>query len=166
MASHSNASELSNRTSFNITKILVAIDGSDISLGAAMAAIQLAEKYGAELVILYVIDSKIRYETIGDDAFPRYLGSLKQVVDIAIEKGQKLVDEVKEKANGNKINIKTEVVLGVGSVVKEIVEYAEKEKIDLIVLGTRGMSGIKKVLLGSTASGVVTYSHCPVMIIK
>lgn len=166
MASHSNASKLSNRTSFNITKILVAIDGSDIALGAAMAAIQLAEKYSAELVILYVIDSKIRYETIGDDAFPRYLGSLKQVVDVAIEKGQKLVDEVKEKVNGNKITIKTEVLLGVGSVVKEIVEYAEKEKIDLIVLGTRGISGIKKVLLGSTASGVVTYSHCPVMIIK
>ncbi|MGA8842732.1 MAG: universal stress protein [Nitrososphaeraceae archaeon] len=166
MASHSNASKLSNRTSFNITKILVAIDGSDIALGAAMAAIQLAEKYSAELVILYVIDSKIRYETIGDDAFPRYLGSLKQVVDVAIEKGQKLVDEVKEKVNGNKITIKTEVLLGVGSVVKEIVEYAEKEKIDLIILGTRGISGIKKVLLGSTASGVVTYSHCPVMIIK
>ena len=84
----------------------------DISLGAAMAAIQLAEKYSAELVILYVIDSKIRYETIGDDAFPRYLGSLKQVVDVAIEKGQKLVDEVKEKVNGNKITIKTEVTFG------------------------------------------------------
>ena len=112
MASHSNASKLSNRTSFNITKILVAIDGSDIALGAAMAAIQLAEKYSAELVILYVIDSKIRYETIGDDAFPRYLGSLKQVVDVAIEKGQKLVDEVKEKVNGNKITIKTEGTFG------------------------------------------------------
>ena len=165
MESHSSGIKLSNRT-FNIAKILVAIDGSDIALGAAMAAIQLAKKYNAELVILYVIDSKIRYETIGDDAFPRYLGSFKQVVDIAIEKGQKLVDEVKEKVDGNKITIKTEVLLGVGSVVKEIVEYAEKHRIDLIVLGTRGISGIKKVLLGSTASGVVTYSHCPVMIIK
>ena len=66
-----------------------------------------------------------------------------------MEKGQKLVDAVKQNANGKSINIKTEVVLGVGSVVKEIVEYAEKHKIDLIVVGTRGMSGIKKVLLGS-----------------
>ena len=77
-----------------------------------MAAIQIAEKYSAELVILYVIDSKIRYESVGDVTFPKFLGSLKQVVDIAIEKGQKLVDEVKEKVNGNKINIKTEVTLG------------------------------------------------------
>ena len=139
---------------------------SNISLNAATAAIQLPKNMSAELVILYVIDSRIRYESIGDDAFPKYLGLLKQVVDVAMEKGQNLVDEVKQKANGKSINIKTEVILGVGSVVKEIVEYAEKHKIDLIVVGTRGMSGIKKVLLGSTASGVVTYSHCPVMIIK
>ena len=166
MESHSNGIKLSNRPSFNITKILVTIDGSDIALRAAMTAIQLAEKYGAELVILYVIDSKIRYETVGDDAFPRYLGSLKQVVDVAIEKGQKLVDEVKQKVSDNKTTVRTEVLLGVSSVVKEIVEYAEKHKIDLIVVGTRGITGIKKVLLGSTASGVVTYSQCPVMVIK
>ena len=49
---------------------------------------------------------------------------------------------------------------------KSIVEYAEEHKIDLIVVGTRGMSGIKKMLLGSTASGVVTYAHCPVMVVK
>lgn len=166
MRSQFKVTEISNNTPFKITKILVAIDGSNISLNAATAAIQITEKYSAELVILYVIDSSIRYESIGDVAFPRFLGSLKQVVDIAMEKGQNLVDEVKQKANGKSINIKTEVVLGVGSVVKEIVEYAEKHKIDLIVVGTRGMSGIKKVLLGSTASGVVTYSHCPVMVIK
>jgi nucleotide-binding universal stress UspA family protein len=165
MASHSNRSELSNRP-FNFAKILVAIDGSDISLCAGMAAIQVAEKYNAEVVILYVIDTSVRYESFGDEAFPKYLGSLKQVVDIAVEKGQKIVDDVKGKVNGKNISIKTEVLLGVGSVVKEIVEYAEKEKIDLIVLGTRGISGIKKVLLGSTASGVVTYSHCPVMVVK
>lgn len=49
---------------------------------------------------------------------------------------------------------------------KSIVEYAEEHKIDLIVIGTKGLSGIKKMLLGSTASGVVTYAHCPVMVIK
>jgi nucleotide-binding universal stress UspA family protein len=46
------------------------------------------------------------------------------------------------------------------------VEYAEEHKIDLIVIGTKGRSGIKKMLLGSTASGVVTYAHCPVMVVK
>jgi nucleotide-binding universal stress UspA family protein len=50
--------------------------------------------------------------------------------------------------------------------VKSIVEYAEEHKIDLIVIGTKGLSGIKKMLLGSTASGVVTYAHCPVIVVK
>jgi nucleotide-binding universal stress UspA family protein len=45
-------------------------------------------------------------------------------------------------------------------------EYAEKENIDLIVLGTKGRSGFKKLLLGSVASGVVTYAHCPVLVVK
>jgi nucleotide-binding universal stress UspA family protein len=46
------------------------------------------------------------------------------------------------------------------------VEYAEEHNIDLIVIGTKGLSGIKKMLLGSTASGVVAYAHCPVMVVK
>ena len=49
---------------------------------------------------------------------------------------------------------------------KSIVEYTEEHKIDLIVIGTKGLSGIKKMLLGSTASGVVTYAHCPVVVVK
>jgi len=45
-------------------------------------------------------------------------------------------------------------------------EYAEEKQIDLIVMGTRGRTGFKKLLLGSTASSVVTYSHCTVMVVK
>ena len=47
-----------------------------------------------------------------------------------------------------------------------IVDYAERENIDLIVIGTRGRTGIKQLLLGSVASDVVTYAHCPVMVVK
>jgi nucleotide-binding universal stress UspA family protein len=52
------------------------------------------------------------------------------------------------------------------SVVKEIIEYAEKNRIDMIVIGSRGLSGIKKMLLGSVANGVLIYSHCPVLVTK
>jgi nucleotide-binding universal stress UspA family protein len=83
-----------------------------------------------------------------------------------MENGQKYVDEVKQKASSKDINIQTEVILGTSSIVKEIVEYSEKHNVDQIVVGCRGMSGIKKMLLGSTASGVVTYAHCPVMVVK
>jgi nucleotide-binding universal stress UspA family protein len=46
------------------------------------------------------------------------------------------------------------------------VDCAEQKKVDLIVIGSRGLSGFKKLLLGSVASGVVTYSHCPVLVVK
>lgn len=47
-----------------------------------------------------------------------------------------------------------------------IVNYADNEKANLIVIGTRGRSGLKKLMLGSVASDVVTYAHCPVLVVK
>ena len=118
------------------------------------------------MTALYVVSPDIRYGYLEDDEKPLRYGPLKEIVMMAVERGQKQVDEVKQKASKNNIDIKTDVIIGKTSVVKSIVEYAEEHKIDLIVIGTRGMSGIKKMLLGSTASGVVTYAHCPVMVVK
>ena len=64
------------------------------------------------------------------------------------------------------VQLKTEVIVSPISVTGNIVEYAERENIDLIVIGTRGRSAFKRLLLGSTASGVVTHAHCPVMVVK
>jgi nucleotide-binding universal stress UspA family protein len=69
-------------------------------------------------------------------------------------------------AKQKSVKVKTDVVVGISSVVKEIIEYAHKNKIDMIVIGSRGLSGFKKMLLGSVASGVVTYAHCPVLVAK
>ena len=52
------------------------------------------------------------------------------------------------------------------SITGNIVEYAEREKIDLIVIGTRGRSAFKRMLLESTASEVVIHAHCPAMVVK
>ena len=91
---------------------------------------------------------------------------MKEVLAIALDKGQSYVDQVKKIGSDKSINVQTEVIVSEGSVSKEITEYAEDHKIDLIVVGTRGMTGIKKMLLGSTASEVVTYAHCPVLVVK
>jgi len=74
----------------------------------------------------------------------------------------------KEKGNGivTTINFSSDVILSNKSVVAEIVDYAENNNIDLLVIGTRGRSGVRRLLLGSVASGVVTYAHCPVLVIK
>ena len=134
-----------------ISKILLAVDGSETSSKAAENAIDLAERYRADLIALYIVPPNIKSS---------------EIFDLAKENGQKIVDEVKHEASAKKLNVQTEVLLDIGSVTKGIVEYAEKNNANLIVLGTRGISGIKRMLLGSTASGVVTYSHCPVIVVK
>lgn len=153
----------------------MAIDGSKLSLDAAEEAIYLSEKYEAALIVFHVISSDIRYDVIYSNTRHGYMGNnitstlsgpLKEIVSMALEKGQKYVDEVKERASEKTLKLQTEVLVAVKSVVKEIVEYAEKQDVDLIVIGTRGMSGIKRMLLGSTASGVVTYAQCPVLVVK
>ena len=85
---------------------------------------------------------------------------------VAMQKAETHVGKVKKMAKLKGVKVTTEVVLGISSVVKEIVEYAEKNKIDMIVVGSRGLSGIKKMLLGSVANGVVTYAHCRVLVAK
>lgn len=134
-----------------IRKILVAVDGSVTSSTAAENAIDLAEKFGADLIALYIVPPNIK---------------IREIFDLAKENGQRIVDEVKYAESAKKLNVQTEVLWDVGSITKAIVEYAEENNVNLIVLGTRGISGIKQMLLGSTASGVVTYSHCPVIVVK
>ncbi|MDX1373907.1 MAG: universal stress protein, partial [Nitrososphaeraceae archaeon] len=66
----------------------------------------------------------------------------------------------------NKIEILTDVILTGLTAYGEITQYAETKKINLIVIGTKGKTKLKKFLLGSTASGVISYAHCPVLVVK
>ena len=140
-----------NRDHHLFSKILVAVDGSESSSKAAEKSIDLAEKYGADLIALYIVAPNINFN---------------EVFYFAEENGQKIVDDVKHEASAKKLNVQTEVLMDVGAVSKAIVEYAEKNNVNLIVIGTKGISGIKRMLVGSTASEVVKYSHCPVMVVK
>jgi nucleotide-binding universal stress UspA family protein len=146
----------------SIRKILVAVDGSKPSFSASTYAIDLAKTYDAELIILDIV-SPIIY---GHLEYAN-IGRMKEAEIIEKEKAQQqVVDKVKQKAIEKKVSVKTDVLIKYTSVVKEIVEYAEKMKVDIIIMGSRGMTGFKKLLLGSVASGVVTYSHCPVLVVK
>jgi nucleotide-binding universal stress UspA family protein len=87
-------------------------------------------------------------------------------VDTAKQEAQKWLTKIKELADLNEVKLKVEFIVDPASVVGAIVDYAERENIDLIIIGSRGLSGFKKLLLGSTTSGVVTYAHCPVLVVK
>jgi nucleotide-binding universal stress UspA family protein len=79
----------------------------------------------------------------------------------------RLANMVSEKGNNNTNNIqfKSQIEESI-SVEGAIVNYAEQENIDLIVIGTRGRSGFTKLLLGSVASRVVTYAPCHVLVVR
>lgn len=140
-----------------ISKILVSIDGSEPSINAANYATSAAKVYGAELIALHVIPSDV---SLFGPSPPPHLDELKK-------EAQQYLDRVVPKvgASNSGIQLKTKLIAS-PSVVGGIVNFAEEENIDLIIIGTKGRSGIKKLLLGSVASGVVTYAHCPVMIVK
>ena len=71
-----------------------------------------------------------------------------------------------KKTTSGVIQLKTQVVVSPISVTGSIVQYTERENIDLILVGTRGRSAFKRLLLGSIASGIVTHAHCPVMVVR
>ena len=83
------------------------------------------------------------------------------------EEIQKTLNKIKEKADKLNLNSKVDVEMTPRTTNPSValVIYSEKNNVDLIVVGTRGRTGFKKMLLGSVASGVVTYAHCPVLVI-
>lgn len=147
----------------NIRRILIAVDGSNSSFNASTFAIDMAKSFEAELIVLHVIDP--RYKELEMAISPRP-GKFREIATRVMEDGEKIVEIVSKKAIEMNVNVKTDVISGFTSVTKDILEYAKVNKIDIIVIGSRGMMGFKKLLIGSVASGIVTYSDCPVVVVK
>jgi nucleotide-binding universal stress UspA family protein len=152
------------------SKILVAIDGSDQSIKAAEYAIDIAKRYSAQLIALTVLDiSKVRYSPSAFIAPPVYglkeLEIMQKEAQEWLDKGGKLIKQEKHSNNNNTIQLTSQIEESM-SVPGTIIDYAENQNIDLIVVGSRGRSGFAKLLLGSVASTVVTYATCPVLVTK
>lgn len=146
-------------------KILVAVDGSESSLRAADYAIQLAAKEdNARVVLLNILgistakqvaSSIILAPTFGLKEYERYKREAK-----------KWLDKISKRFEEKGIQTIVEIVGGPLPAASSIVNYAENQNVDLIVVGTRGKSGIKKLLLGSVASSVVTHAGSNVLVVK
>lgn len=140
------------------SKILAAVDGSQESLAAVDKAIHIAKSDGAELIAFTVLQLPVVSHYT-----PAVLGSL---LEKGTTEGEGLLGDVKKKAEQNDVKVKTRMVSSFGSPASEIVSFAEKESVDLIVMGTKGRGKLKKILLGSTASGVVLNASCTVMVVR
>lgn len=131
-----------------MNKILAPTDGSLESIKAVKKAAEIAESFSAELVVVNAQD--IHVESVSTDIKERR------------RKAEKVFALVKEELRG--IEPKTSYKMLEGNPADEICKFAEKDNFDLIVMGARGLSGIKKFLLGSVADKVVHHAKVPVMI--
>lgn len=145
------------------TKILVCSDGSEHALAAAGAAAEIAQKFGAEIVLLNVFNpAAVPAPFIGVPG-----ASLLTATDMGCY-AQELQQTV-EKDTGrvfDEIGVPYICRRELGHPVDRIVAVAATIKADLIVMGTRGLGQWKSYLLGSISDGVLHHAHCPVLIIR
>lgn len=147
------------------SRILAAVDGSDISMNAADYAIKLAKNDNnneAEIFVINVIDLSPIFKMLPSD-------TRKQLISIGRREANQMLDTVAEMAKRHGIEkkkINTEIVETSVSAADAIVRYAQEKEVDLIVVGTKGRSGMSKALLGSVASKIVTYSPCSVLVVR
>ena len=137
-----------------IKKILVPLDGSKNSLRGLDEAIYLARQCQATITGLYIIP-----------IYPRNLADAIMPFQIHLNKeAKKFMDSAKKRSAQKGIDFKSKVIFGSPTV--EIEELSKKGKFDIIVIGTRGQSGLKEVFLGSVANAIVHKSKIPVLVVK
>jgi nucleotide-binding universal stress UspA family protein len=156
-----------NSNNIFVNRILVATDGSASSIRAANFAIHLCKLEKAELVILHVLPDIKQGGVIGLRA--KY-GDLKMVSAFLRAKtleANKWIEPIEKNAKRNGVSSKTVILENDGSsIVGIITKYAKKNQIDLITVGSRGLSKFKHLLVGSVTSAITSHSHCPVVLVK
>jgi nucleotide-binding universal stress UspA family protein len=150
-----------------INKIVVAVDGSENSKRAARIAVGLAEKYHAEIVALHVVPRLTYGFTPTSLARPAVLPTSYGLAYNEMRKeAESYVSEVVSSAQVLGVSARGEVLEDKPSAVEAIIDYASKEKADLIVTGTKGKSGFTKLLVGSVSNGIVAHAHCAVLVVR
>ncbi len=145
-----NSLKISRASGANFKRILVAVDGSENSTRATAAAVAVAERYGSEIIVLNVILGR----------------TYDQFKTVAEKKAREIVDREVEVARGRGVKARWEVLPSADSIVGQIVDYADREKADLIAMGSRGIGGFKRMIIGSVSSGVLTHARCPVLVVR
>lgn len=142
-------------------KILLCTDFSENSRPARQYALEFAVKFDAKLIILHVVNSS----RLGYPAFEVGVPFDLQAVLKAIEESvQKNFAEIGEDCRKAVKDVETASRIGVPA--NEIVRFADEESVDLIVMGTHGWTGLKHLVLGSTAENVVRTAACPVLTVR
>ncbi|MDQ7783489.1 MAG: universal stress protein [Desulfomonilaceae bacterium] len=141
-------------------KILCCTDFSENSEQALETALEYANALDAHLVITHVVDSWAGYPAYSEGIPMDVRNVVRDLEDMAKEKLQKKVEELRGKID------KVSTLSRVGVPAEDIIAAAKDESADLIVMGTRGWTGLRHILLGSVAERVLRGAHCPVLIVR
>jgi nucleotide-binding universal stress UspA family protein len=139
-----------------LRKIVVPIDFSETSIQALPYAATLAERFGAEIILLHV------FEPLPMPADAGYLAV--GLEDVDPKAAQKHLRNLCQAVSGGDVPVQT--LVRTGTPFREITETARSLGADMIVLTTHGYTGLMHVLLGSTAERIVRYADCPVLVVR
>lgn len=145
---------------------MVPLDDSESATDAADYALLISKGLKAELIAIHVV--RTEDALIATDSLIVDLGTITtgdSILQKAKEDAQKWFNEIKQKSNANGIRLRTGLVISPIEIEDAIVNYAERENVDLVVIGG-GKSGLKERLLGSTTSRVATQIKRPILIVN
>jgi nucleotide-binding universal stress UspA family protein len=142
--------------------ILVAVDGSEHSLRAARVAVALAVEAHAPLRAVTVVQVPLAvYPTGGFAPVVDYSGEFRGHL---IQKAGQVLARVEKMAGKAGVSVRTKVLEG--HVPSQIVRHAKKERADLIVVGSRGLSGVSRWLMGSVSTALVQQARMSVLVVR
>ncbi|MGP4078805.1 universal stress protein [Pseudalkalibacillus sp. R45] len=152
----------------NYKNILIPIDGSDGSKKAIKTGAEIAKMADGDLTLVYVDEDLALApygvgHTLSGDNTAILRDSLREV-DTSVERNEKVLREAKDYAEPFYNHVKIELLAGEPA--RAICEYASDKQVDLIVIGSRGLSGLKKWVLGSVSQKVVSEADCSVLVAK
>jgi nucleotide-binding universal stress UspA family protein len=152
-------------------RILVPVDGSDHSMKALDCAVQIAKKFSGKITLLHVYSASVEPvflpepTALGAPSVPLLTSAeASKVVEAAKRAGKRILDDGEERVKAGKVV--SEKILVEGHPVEEIVREAREHGFDLIVIGARGVSHFREILLGSVTDGVIHHVECPVLVVK
>ncbi len=142
-----------NGSQVGLKNILLATDGSKYSNIAAERAVDFAKSYGGNLKVVSIVDVPAEYYAEAPKA-----------VDNLIESAKGFVKDVKKSAEAAGVDADTFV--GEGEAYEIITKLSREQKADIIIMGSHGRTGLKRLLMGSVTEKVIGHSPCPVLVIK
>lgn len=137
-----------------INRILVAYDGSDPAKKAYGLALDLAQKYDAEVWVLTVARPPDYAEDVETEA----------ILEGSRKYHQRLLAQLKQQSAGTRLHVHFE--FAVGHPAEQIIHHAEQNKVNLIVMGHRGKTFFERLRLGSVSKQVMHYANCAVLVAR